>query len=529
MTRSRLLLLVLAAMAVACTGKDPDVTSFATPAIEDVHVIPGADYSSISIVCSVSSPESIKEYGILFGETDLRSIPGANLKDGRFSVAVDGLDYSGKYIYQAYIDGGRGPVYSKVGTWETVDEVPPVPSIIKATRGYGADAGQVTLDCFIAELAGTSGKDALQCGICYCPEGSTPAIEGTSLAAASFSESGDYTVVVEGLVTSASYAFRPYTKIGKVVSYGEPLTLRIPSGADVVLTERYSDVGLHTVTLEGVLAEQVDDSEQLALAFELGGKMYIAKNQDPDRHFFTTLDNLTPDTEYSFRAVARIGDNTFYGESISFRTLAFQLEDADCIDMGVSVLWATCNLGAQTATEFGNRYGWGEITPREQHSWEDYKWCLGDPGTLFKYTLSRDFPNADGKRVLESEDDAATAALGGTWRTPTEAEYNELIRNCTYIKTTVEEQKGFLLTSTVPGFEDKSLFLPDAKYWTSELCTESSVSAKTFAYWRTVETTVINKLLVKDIFLDYDYWGREGDESALARCNAFVVRPVRDK
>ncbi len=528
MTRLRMIL-ALAALAVACTGKDPDVGSFAVPAIEQVSVVPGEDYSSISIVCQVSSPESIKEYGILFGETDLRSIPGANLRDGRFSVAVDGLEYSSKYIYQAYIDGGRGTVYSKVGTWETVDEVPPVPSIIKATRGYGADAGKVTLDCFIAELAGISGKDALQCGICYSPEGSTPAIEGASLAAAGFSESGDYTVRVEGLVTSASYVFRPYTKIGKVVSYGEPLTLRIPSGADVVLTEGYSDVGLHTVTLEGVLAEQVDDSEQLALAFELDGKMYMAKNSDSAKHFFTTLDNLTPNTEYSFRAVARIGYNTFYGEYMSFRTLAFQLEDTDYIDMGVSVLWANCNLGAQTPTEIGDGYGWGEITPRQNRSWADYKWCLGNPETIFKYTLSRDFPDADGKRVLESEDDAATAALGGSWRTPTEADYNELIRNCTYIKTTVEGQEGFLLTSTVPGFEDKSLFLPDVSYWTSELCTESSKCAKTFAYWRTFETTVINKLMVKDITIGNEYWGREADEYDLFRYHDYRVRPVRDK
>ena len=521
--------MTLALLAVACTGKDPDVTFFATPAIEDVHVIPGEDYSSISIVCSVSSPESIKDYGILFGETDLQSIPGANLKDGRFSVTVDELEYSSKYIYQAYIDGGRGTVYSKVGTWETVDEVPPVPSIIKATRGYGADAGKVTLDCFIAGLAGTSGKEALQCGICYSPEGSTPAIDGAGITAANFSESGNYTVRVEGLVTSASYVFRPYTKIGKVVSYGEPLTLRIPSGADVVLTEGYSNVGLHTVTMEGALAEQVDDSEQFALAFELNGKMYMAKDLDPARHFFTTLDNLTPDTEYSFRAVARIGDNTFYGESMSFRTLAFQLEDADYIDMGVSVLWATCNLGAQTPTGLGDGYCWGEITPRQQSSWEDYKWCLGNSETIFKYTLSRDFPDADGKRVLEREDDAATAALGGSWHTPTAAEYGELIRNCTYIKTTVEEQEGFLLTSTVPGFEDKSLFMPYAYYWTSELCTESSISAKTFAYRRVFEGTVINKLFVQDIIIDHEYWGRDDDESRLARCNCYRVRPVRDR
>ena len=93
----------------------------------------------------------------------------------------------------------------------------------------------------------------------------------------------------------------------------------------------------------------------------------------------------------------------------------------------------------------------------------------------------------------------------------------------------MEGQEGFLLTSTVPGFEDKSLFLPDVRYWTSELCTESSKCAKTFAYWAAVETTVIYKLLVKDITLGYEYWGRETDEYVLFRYHDNRVRPVRDK
>ena len=524
------MLLVLAALSVACTGKDPDVASFAAPAIEEVRVVPGEDYSRISIFCRVSGAESIKEYGILFGETELRSIPGHNLEAGEFSVEVEGLEYSRLYLYQAYIDGGRGPVYSKGATWKTADEVPPLPSIIKATRGYGGDAGIVTLDCFIDGLAGTVGKEALQCGICYGPEGSTPAIEGTCVAASSFSDSGDYAIRVEGLIPLATYVFRPYTKIGKLVSYGAPVTLRIPSDGDVVLTEGFSGIGLHSVTLEGTLAEQVDDSEPLTLAFELNGKMYLASGLDRERHFFVSLENLTPNTGYSFRAMAKIGDNCFYGETMTFRTLRFETGDSDYVDMGLSVLWATCNLGATVPSASGDGYAWGEITPKPRGDWADYKWCLGSKETLFKYTLSRDFAQADGKRVLEPEDDAATAALGSPWRMPAEADFNELILNSNYVRTTIEGQEGFLITSTVQGYEDKSIFLPDRQYWTSELCTASSVAAKRFGYWGVVENdTVVYKLTVKDIIKESDYWGRYNDESVLLRCSTSRIRPVRDR
>ena len=520
-------LLFLALVAAACTGKDPDVESLEAPTIEDIRVLPGEDYSKISIVCKVSSSRGIKEYGILFGENQLSRIPGTNMNNNGFSVNVEGLEYSKKYIYQAYIDGGRGTVYSKSGIWETVDEVPPVPVIIKTTRGYASGAGQVALDCFINNLDGTVGKDALQCGICYCPEGSTPTLSGTYLKAAGFKDTGDYTVNVEGLVTSAKYTFRPFTLIGSQVSYGEPLTLRIPAAGDVVLTEGYSDVGLHSVTLEGVVAQEID--EKVTYAFELNGNLYLADAPGPSGHFFITLDNLTPDTDYIFRAVVKIGLNSFYGETMSFRTLKFETGENDYIDMGLGVLWASCNLGASGSSGWGDRYAWGEITPKHSGSWQNYKWCLGTKQTIFKYTLSVDNAQPDNKRVLDPEDDAATAALGGKWRMPTEAEFNELLLNSTYIRTTIEEMDGFLFTSTVPGFEDKQLFLPNTSYWTAELCSGSSVAAKTFDYWRTVENyVVVWMLFVKDIG-EANYWGREDDEDALARRLCRSIRPVLDR
>ena len=329
------------------------MTAFTPPVIEDVRAEAGADYSRVRIVCRVSSAEGIRDYGILFGEGALRQIPASNLEDRVFSVEVEGLAYSRSYVYQAYIDGGQGPVFSKTQFWRTADETPPVPVILHAVRGYGAEAGHVTLTCHIRDLAGTVGKDRLHYGVCCAPAGTLPGLDDSFREADGYSEAGDYSVDFSGLVPSASYVFRPYTAIGEQVSYGEALPLRSPSAAEVVLTQGYSD-------LEGTLSSEVDASETLVYAFELNGTYHLASRIDEARRFFLTLDNLTPATDYSFRAVVKVGENTFYGETLSFRTDPFPETEQDYVDLGLGVLWATCNLGAGKPTEKGNTYAWGE-------------------------------------------------------------------------------------------------------------------------------------------------------------------------
>ena len=44
------------------------------------------------------------------------------------------------------------------------------------------------------------------------------------------------------------------------------------------------------------------------------------------------------------------------------------------VDLGLSVKWATCNLGATTPYEFGTYYAWGEITPKLEYTKENYKY-----------------------------------------------------------------------------------------------------------------------------------------------------------
>ena len=462
----RILPILLLLALGSCLGRDPDIRQFSAPVIQDVFAAGGADHSQVVVLCRLSTAEGIKDYGIYFGKDEWEKIPASNLQDNAFSVTVTGLAYSTEYHYKAYVDGGRGYAESEVRTWKTEDEIPPVAEIIKAVPGMGADAGKVTFSCFIRNLATTIGKDALTCGICYAPEGKEPTLDGP-YATAEFSPAGNYTVSLEGLVTSITYGFRPFTQIGQKTTFGETLTRKIPSGEEVVLSIGYSGLTHNSVTMEGAL-HQEEWMESVSYGFEWNGKMALADRIDESHHFTLSRNDLLPETDYRFRAVAVVDGTRYQGEEMSFRTPALPGTDVGYVDLGLSVLWGTFDLGATKYLERGDVFAWGETTTKDSYEWSTYKWCLGSDESIFKYSLSVDTPQADGKTSLDPADDAAHVILGGKWRMPTAAEFLELLKNC---EVTQPKTNGvFFLTSKVSGFSDRSIYLDNQVYWTSNLC-----------------------------------------------------------
>lgn len=131
------------------------------------------------------------------------------------------------------------------------------------------------------------------------------------------------------------------------------------------------------------------------------------------------------------------------------------------VDLGLSVKWATCNVGANKPEEYGDYFAWGETQPKSTYDWSTYKLCNGSEYTLTKYCHNGNMGSVDKKTVLEASDDAATANWGGSWRMPTDAEFTELFGNCAWKWTTQNGVDGYKLTSTKNG---KSIFLPAAGF-----------------------------------------------------------------
>ena len=121
------------------------------------------------------------------------------------------------------------------------------------------------------------------------------------------------------------------------------------------------------------------------------------------------------------------------------------------VDLGLSVKWATKNLGASKPSDYGDYYAWGETEPNKAYyRWETYKW--GTKNNLTKYN------DTDGKTTLDPEDDAATAKLGSPWRMPTTGDIDELLDNCTWTWTTQDGKNGY----EVKGTNGNAIFLPAA-------------------------------------------------------------------
>lgn len=143
------------------------------------------------------------------------------------------------------------------------------------------------------------------------------------------------------------------------------------------------------------------------------------------------------------------------------------------VDLGLSVKWATCNVGASKPEEYGCYFAWGEVEPKAIYDWATYKWANGSETTMTKYCSESSYGNngfTDDKTVLDAEDDAATVNMGGSWRMPTVEEMSELIDGCTWTWKTKNGINGYEVKSKTNG---NSIFLPVAGY-----CANSSTASQ---------------------------------------------------
>jgi len=140
-----------------------------------------------------------------------------------------------------------------------------------------------------------------------------------------------------------------------------------------------------------------------------------------------------------------------------------QLNGHEYVDLGLpsGLLWATCNIGANSPEEYGNYYAWGETSTKDIYNEKTYKYFKGPNTKLTKYNFICYY---DGKfdrlTTLEDSDDVVNVNWGSDWRMPTWDEIEELYSNCTHEWTTMKGVKGRLFT----GSNGNSIFLPAARF-----------------------------------------------------------------
>ena len=208
------------------------------------------------------------------------------------------------------------------------------------------------------------------------------------------------------------------------------------------------------------------------------------------------------------------------------------------VDLGLSVKWATCDIGANSPEDYGSRFAWGEVSPKHAEAWEGYRFLPASRNFIDPLTIPLEdtstkrgkrnldlilemedyislhltkYNKSDGITRLDLSDDAACVNWGGRWRMPSMTEFGELRARCLWTWTKLGGKDGYKVTGT----NGNSIFLPADRnarglFWTSDLGTPyDHIDAKSY---------VIENSPGKPF----------GDVGFSYRCFILAIRPVLD-
>lgn len=185
--------------------------------------------------------------------------------------------------------------------------------------------------------------------------------------------------------------------------------------------------------------------------------------------------------------------------------LVREIKEHEYVDLGLSVKWATCNVGASLPSDFGDHYAWGETSTKRSYTEDNYKYYKNGRHIYI------------GSNISGTQYDAARVNWGGTWRMPTFEEIRELLDKCTWERITLNEHKGYRVT----GPNGKSIFLPDTHHTFN--IDDSYIGAG--RYWSA--TIIPDSNETYELYLNS--YERECDEfSGGGRFAGCSIRPVTD-
>lgn len=220
-----------------------------------------------------------------------------------------------------------------------------------------------------------------------------------------------------------------------------------------------------------------------------------------DNHF----DNENADSVVTDSVVVDIA----LADSVSEETIITDVEKAErmigvhngheWIDLGLSVRWATCNIGAHAYYEYGNYFTWGDI-----NSIKPDEYCKTFDEEIYDIAGIKEY-------------DAALYHWGGQWRLPTKAEFEELIEKCTIKEKVVGKYNGCLVT----GPNGNSIFLPLAGLSGNGEFDDESVG-KEGQYW-----TATSNDKERAYYLEIEY-GNVLRVCSVGRFYGYTIRPVYD-
>ena len=370
---------------------------------------------------------------------------------------------------------------------------------------------------------------------------------GTTFA---YSGNGELPSLTQDMQITATYASDyDITQIGDKEHVGNYMALS--AVATVETGQDYSDLNLtfshRTSVLKLTLSNDAFKNSSVTDITVKAGTTVVASTTatftgDSENGRVTAYLAIQPATLENITLHATCNGNT-YTNSLANKTveagkiyLAEKNLPYAYVDLGLpsGTKWASFNVGATSAEEAGGYFAWGEIETKEKYGYADYKYLQTSYLRSFtKYCNSEDYGYdgfTDNLTTLESIDDAATANWGNNWRMPTSAEMQELLDNCTWTWTTLNEVSGCMITSKVEGYTDKSIFIPAAGY-KDNTGTLYSKNENGYYWSNSLNADYLgwgdpSNADFLPIFQPGSEWWEQISISSSVRTNGFSVRPV---
>ena len=318
----------------------------------------------------------------------------------------------------------------------------------------------------------------------------------------SIDEQGNVTTALSGLTEGTTYYYSTFVTLqGKVTKYGEVKSF-VATDADVATLEA-SNLTACTAVLNGQAAgiDNILSASAVGFKYALSADGVATGVDVPVAEtagtFSIKADALLPGTTYYYAAYTKVGDGFILGNVQSFTTADQTME---YIDLGLSVLWAKCNIGAEQETENGILVGYGDQSfYNRSTSNNDYTpWDVAGTEEDALYYL-----NIDGEAKMKS-------------KLPTIEQIEELIN-----KTTQE----YVVEGTVSGIKftatnGNSIFLPMCGYRNgNDVTTDGS------GYYWTGNVNELNEEYGKTLHLMAD----GATKGVSARAFGLSIRSVREE
>ena len=370
---------------------------------------------------------------------------------GNFTVNLSNLSAGTKYYVRAYAINEIGTSYGPTISFTTEEPTYSKPTVTTSSATY-VTTSSATIGGNVTSDGGTTVTER---GVCYSTSSSTPTTSNSKKTAGS--GLGNFTVNLSNLSAETKYYVRAYAINEVGTSYGSTIsfiTEEEPSySKPTVTTSSATNVTTSSATIGGnVTSDGGTTVTERGVCYSTSSSNPTTSNSKKSSgsglgNFTVNLSNLSAGTKYYVRAYAINEVGTSYGSTVSFTTEEISSTNNtengyQYVDLGLSVKWATCNVGASNPEEYGKYFAWGETTSKSYYN-----------GSTYTYT--------DNPTTLPMSVDAARANWGGKWRMPTIDEFEELRNNCTWKWTTQNGVNGYKVTSNSNG---NYIFLPAAGY-----------------------------------------------------------------